>query len=419
MPDYLYNLAFERAILSSIIFEPASFENVIGVLQDTDFYLPAHSNIYNAITTLFKNEIPIDEEFLKKELVKKKQFDEQVMLEILSANPIANIKAYIEEVIDKSRLRQLLSLSGSIRKHAIEECDTSDAVISRVESELESIINRNSTGIEIVDIDEIEDKETEFVLKGWMPIPVGTVTIVSAPGGTGKSWLANQMALRYKTETNKTPLLWLSEDPLHDSKSRAQSINKDILHNDVSVRNIRFIADSPMPLMQNKKFSFSDFYKMRRAFKAYDFIVLDPLLAFYVSDENDNSQARQFMQPFMNWAREENKCIIFLHHSKKGGEGVKTRGAGAFVDACRTVYELEKIDGDDNSGKRKLILSKDNLGAIKHLDAFTMQRQITPSRKDIPIVRETIYDSDVPFQGTKISTNPTQTENSSVEMPLL
>lgn len=413
--DTLYNIAFERTILSSIIFEPSSFEDIIGLVKADDFYLPAHQKIYIAISTLFNADKPIDEEFLKNELVGMNCFDEMVMLEILAANPISNTKAYIEEMIEKSKVRQLIGLAGTIKKHAIEELDNSDSIISRVESDLEKIADVNATDFGIINIEDIQDSETEFILKEWIPLPRGTVTIIAAPGGTGKSWTALQMAIRHNIETGRTSALWLSEDPLYETKSRSKMILNDIVGTQANMKNIRLVSRAPIALMTQKRFSYADFYKIKKALKDYDLIVLDPLLAMYGSDENDNSQARMFMQPFMDWAKETNKCIVFLHHSKKGGDGSKVRGAGAFVDACRTVYEIEKIDEDDSSGKRNVVLSKDNYGAIKHLKSFKVQRQITSRRAPIPIVQETIYDSKLPFLGTKTNQTFVDNDNISIE----
>ncbi len=102
MQDNLYNLAFERSILSSIVFEPSQFDELSVALKKDDFYLPAHQDIFASMLLLLQKDQPIDEEFIKKELIKIKKFDEQVMLEILSANPISNTTAYVNEIKDKS-----------------------------------------------------------------------------------------------------------------------------------------------------------------------------------------------------------------------------------------------------------------------------------------------------------------------------
>ena len=73
MQDNLYNLAFEKSILSSILYEPSQFDELSSALKKDDFYLPAHQDIFGAMTTLLQKDEPIDEEFIKKELIKIKK----------------------------------------------------------------------------------------------------------------------------------------------------------------------------------------------------------------------------------------------------------------------------------------------------------------------------------------------------------
>ncbi len=145
MQDNLYNLAFERSILSSIIFEPSQFDELSVILNKDDFYLPAHQEIFSAMLTLLQKDQPIDEEFIKKELIKAKKFDEQVMLEILSANPISNTAAYVEEIKDKSLKRHLLTLTTEIKRVTVEEELPSAEVVDIVEKKLYEITQDNQT----------------------------------------------------------------------------------------------------------------------------------------------------------------------------------------------------------------------------------------------------------------------------------
>ena len=145
MQDNLYNLAFERSILSSIIFEPSQFDELSVILNKDDFYLPAHQEIFSAMLTLLQKDQPIDEEFIKKELIKAKKFDEQVMLEILAANPISNTAAYVEEIKDKSLKRHLLTLTTEIKRVTVEEELPSAEVVDIVEKKLYEITQDNQT----------------------------------------------------------------------------------------------------------------------------------------------------------------------------------------------------------------------------------------------------------------------------------
>ncbi|QSZ40897.1 replicative DNA helicase [Sulfurimonas aquatica] len=145
MQDNLYNLAFERSILSSIVFEPSQFDELSVALKQDDFYLPAHKDIYSTMLLLLQKDQPIDEEFIKKELIKIKKFDEQVLLEILSANPISNTKAYVDEIKDKSLKRHLLTLTTEIKRVTVEEELPSAEVIDIVEKKLYEITQDNQT----------------------------------------------------------------------------------------------------------------------------------------------------------------------------------------------------------------------------------------------------------------------------------
>jgi len=145
MQDNLYNLAFERSILSSIVFEPSQFDELSVALKQDDFYLPAHQDIFASMLVLLQKDQPIDEEFIKKELIKIKKFDEQIMLEILSANPISNTKAYVDEIKDKSLKRNLLTLTTEIKRVTVEEELPSAEVVDIVEKKLYDITQDNQT----------------------------------------------------------------------------------------------------------------------------------------------------------------------------------------------------------------------------------------------------------------------------------
>jgi len=160
MDEILYNLVFERSVLSSLIFEPSQFDDLENILDEQDFYLPSHQDIYAAMKSLLHRDDPIDEEFIKKELSKKKKFDEGVMLEILASNPISNTSAYVKEIKDKSLKRHLLTLTTEIKRATLEEDLPSSDVVDLVERKLYEITQDAQTGdfkdAERVTIDTME-----------------------------------------------------------------------------------------------------------------------------------------------------------------------------------------------------------------------------------------------------------------------
>lgn len=127
--DTLYCINIEKAILSSILFNPDEIEEVSGVLKIEDLYLPAHQKVYQTMIDLYKEELPIDEEFISKRL-KSKKFDESILIDILGANPITNLEAYLNEIKEHSKIRQIGELSNNIKKLISDETVSHELITS-------------------------------------------------------------------------------------------------------------------------------------------------------------------------------------------------------------------------------------------------------------------------------------------------
>ena len=150
MQENLYNLNIERAVLSSILFDPEIYEEIATLLTPQDFYLPFHTHIFSAMEELFLEDKPLDDEFLRVKLLRNKHFDEQGMLDILSTNPIVNTKSYINEIKAKSTKRLLTSLATEIKKVTLEDDLPADEVMNLVEKKLYEI-TQNSTNEDFKD----------------------------------------------------------------------------------------------------------------------------------------------------------------------------------------------------------------------------------------------------------------------------
>ena len=144
MEAHLYNLNIERAVLSSIIFDPSLYEDVAAILKPEDFYHPFHKNIFAAMEELFREDEPIDEEFLKEKLILKKEFNENEFLEILAANPLSNTAAYVKEIKEKAIKRELVHLTTEIKKLTIEQDLPATDAIDEIQSKLYKITQETS-----------------------------------------------------------------------------------------------------------------------------------------------------------------------------------------------------------------------------------------------------------------------------------
>jgi len=383
MQEQTYDTNIEATLLSSIIYNPALLEKYVSNINKNLFFLPLHKTIIDIVLKLSEADKIIDEEIIKNRL--GPQFENDLIY-ILTKNPINRLDDYIEILQDYSMKRDMQKLAFDITKSL--ESNVSGLELQAKITNLTEKINTSNQYelLEINNIADIEDKEVEFICQNWLPIPVRTVSLVTAPGGTGKSWFILQLAIRAVQEQKiKKAFLWLSEDPKEISKNRFNKIfDKVVKSTDESLKSKIDISDSP-----TIQFLYDDQRKVEVSpllshFKAklqeYDLIILDPLIAFYGTDENNNSSARRFMQLFTDWANKEHKTIIFIHHSTKNT--TQSRGASAFVDAVRTVYEIDKIkDKEGNvkeSNKRVVKLTKDNYGIGNILESYSVERELFP-----------------------------------------
>src|SRR5262249_37560119 len=92
-----------------------------------------------------------------------------------------------------------------------------------------------------------------------------------------------------------------------------------------------------------------------------DFVVIDTVsAAFYVENENDNSQVNQaIIQPVRKLARETGCAILLLHHFGKGADGpgnqpiaYRGRGASVFGANLPAIYALDNPQGKKNEDQR-------------------------------------------------------------------
>lgn len=262
--------------------------------------------------------------------------------------------------------------------------------------------------IETINIQDIKRRPLEFYLKHILPMPKHTVGMIASRGGMGKTFLSLRLASEFVKETGKKALVWFSEDEPEIIANRFDKMIDDFKISKDTAKDIHYITTSPKQFAVIDKGVFKANYEAIADLRKdclennVGLVVIDPLLAFYGGNENDNSQARIFMQVFLDWARQDGINILFIHHAQKGDGS--SRGASAFIDATRYVYELHypmdykkvNIDFDKKDrGIRVVRLVKDNHNAFYHVQklfngAGEGEVKILPSVKEIPITYESI-----------------------------
>ncbi len=339
MQDNLYNLAFERSILSTVVFEPEAFTNISSKLSAKDFYLPSHQNIFTVMQQLTKQDQPIDEEFIKKELMKINKFDEQVMLEILSANPISNIDAYLEEVKNRSLKRETLLMSSELRGLALDDNSTNENIIdliaSHVDSQSKSIASLLPSNLSEL-LDQLSDPKLLSVPKDLRPIDGvkffyrGGMHVIHGLSKAGKTYFA----LETLNNAKDMQVIWLDGDLNDIELSKKFS-------------NIKHLA----PL--NPDTYLDKFLNVAIDYSNVIFII-DSLKDFKNGQELDTNNGMDTIIKRLKQLTKLGATVIVVHHStkKRGIQGkpdeIKIKGNEEAIYSNSDITYLYKRDWETN-----------------------------------------------------------------------
>jgi len=139
----LHNINIEKSILSYILFNKECDE-IIDSLEHKYFYLPDHQKIFETIKKLFDDELPIDEEFIAKNLSNDENFQEDTLIEILSSSSSANIKHYVYEIKDLYFRREIIFLTKNISQLVTDPEKSIESIEDTMQSDLFNVISHES-----------------------------------------------------------------------------------------------------------------------------------------------------------------------------------------------------------------------------------------------------------------------------------
>ena len=207
--------SMERAILSTILFD----NNSIVEVKENIFSNHKYKNIFSVMQELHKNSFPLNEETI---LAKLDNSYEQTLINILTTNPLTNIESIYNNLVENN---YKIFLQNQLKKIASSETNSVEKI-----NELEALIQRSKDFkrqeiFNFVDFSSIQEKTPKFLLEDILPIQENEINIISAAGGSGKSYLSLFIALQYISNYKENrAFLWLSEDEIGVSKKRASSL---------------------------------------------------------------------------------------------------------------------------------------------------------------------------------------------------
>jgi replicative DNA helicase len=141
----LHNKNIEKAILSSIIYNPSFLDELSMQLNnDMYFYDSNHKKIYTTMLDLYQKSEPIDEEFISKYLQSDDKFDDNSIIEILAISPHVDINGYVKELKELTFRRNIVALSTKMFKLAKDEEQDRNLIEDYIQKDLFEMISQES-----------------------------------------------------------------------------------------------------------------------------------------------------------------------------------------------------------------------------------------------------------------------------------
>ena len=208
----------EQCVLGAMLLSTDAVGEVVDVLVASDFYRPAHEQIFDTIVDLYGRGEPVDPVTVAAQLGRRgllvKIGGGPYLHDLLQAVPVASNAGYYAELVrEKAVLRRLQDASTRITQWSTAGEGDIDAIVDRSQAEMMSVTaRRSSSDFQPVSallpgaLDEIEaiagrdgDRggvptgfaDLDAVLHGLQP---GQMLVVGARPGVGKSTLALDLA---------------------------------------------------------------------------------------------------------------------------------------------------------------------------------------------------------------------------------
>ncbi len=212
------SLDAEQAVLGSVLMEPNSLHKCISSLNPEDFYYPNHRYIFESYVALADEGAPIDLVSVSSYLSDRDLLDKvgglARLAELSSSIRIHNFDYYVEIVLKKSRLRQLIRSFKELQALCYSEDAEVDAIINLAAKWLQDVREGSGAGdfahigkVILRRINELmelsKNKQRPLQETGFASLDhkigglrKGALMILAARPGMGKSALAFNIAQR-------------------------------------------------------------------------------------------------------------------------------------------------------------------------------------------------------------------------------
>lgn len=372
----------EKAVLSSILFNPEEFEKIHKILKADDFSSHAHQKIFEVMEKLYDEEMPIVEDFISKRLNNSKLND--VLIDILSANPISNALVYAKEIKKDSLTRQIQQLSSKLQhQFDIRIIDKISELKNELENlklikELKSIDEMNSLFQKYdLNYSEVENVKFEYLINNLLV--KNEITMIAARPAVGKSLTTFAFVNMILLSSKVYKVIYLDGDNgLTTLKER-------------KVHHVKEKHGEKLVYIQGKKTSeFTEVIKNLEKTNLKDnLVVFDSIKNFMQGGDRDKNRDVSKVMEILKTLRNNGATVIFLHHSNKPSKDIDElmyAGSSAWEEDSTNAFILK-----NNKDKKAFIFVpiKMRSGDLKEIAYTYCEYSHTLNQIDLDIAKET------------------------------
>lgn len=355
----------EQSTIGGIFLDPGSLKNVAPIVGPGDFADRRHRSIFAAVLAKAQKGQPIDIVTVGEE----PNIDLGYLAEITKNTPsAANIQSYAEIVKDESQKRSGRGLINEAKSRIDGGGDVNE-VINWLRSETEPI-KKNSGGLSLSGSWTGLDYHT-IATRPYVLDPVfmrKAVSILSAPGGVGKSSCAISLGIvaatgkpilgnRFKTVERVNVAIINNEDSMDEITRRvaAITVHSGLELNDLDGKLFVFSGESSpfrvshtMP--DRLKVTTQHVEELKKLIRDLGIgaVIVDPVISTHDSEENSNGEMDRVAGIYRSIAYETNSAFLLVQHTRKmggdsemhAGNPEASRGAGALINSCRAAFTL-------------------------------------------------------------------------------
>lgn len=381
----------EAALLGAMLLSSSAVETGLAALDSTDFYVPAHAQIFDAIRRLDQIGEDVDPITVAAELRTVGILDQiggpRALIDLEEKCSATSAAGSYAAVVERTaRQRRMIGLGLEVVERARTGVDWHDTLGRVLELGSTNGVVHSPSTIELVDLGPIVSGDLEAERPLWLRrddddglFYPGRVHDLHAPPSVGKTWVAF-LAATEVLEAGGNVLVLDYEDTAQNTVSRFRALGAD---DELLSDPTRFRYANPTGAL-----GLAERAHLGKILSELepDLVILDGVagaLARDGFDENSNTDVNRWADVTVKPLTGTGAAVVLLDHvTKQTADRARgARGAGAklaLIDGASYELKISRAYSRTRPGAGRLVIAKDRIGFVGGIGETAAELTFTP-----------------------------------------